>query len=102
MQKPLQEAFTKSTSASLARSFARLGHIGLWMQLALGTIPVAILVYTRVLSPAGGGTRSNLPLIDFLTCSAQPSMRALAPDMFTASSCPRWQPASSCRSSRPS
>lgn len=66
MQRSVQDALTPSANASLARSFARLGRIGLWMQLALGTIPVVLLVYTRLLD-ARGGTRSNLLLIDYLT-----------------------------------
>jgi Protein of unknown function (DUF3611) len=67
MQTSLQETLKESASASLARSFARLGRIGLWTQLALGAIPVALLAYTRLLDRGGGGTRGNLPLIGYLT-----------------------------------
>lgn len=54
--------------SDLARSFARFGWIGFWLQLAVGAIPVALLIYSILLGSRGPiGTRATLVLIEMLT-----------------------------------
>ena len=57
-----------STNGSLSRAFSRLGWIGFWLQLAMGTIPVALLVYAALFGDSNPvGTRSGFALIEYLT-----------------------------------
>lgn len=56
----------RSTSGSLARAFSRLGWLGFWLQIAIGSIPVALLIYTLLFGD-GVRTRSGFSLIQYLT-----------------------------------
>jgi hypothetical protein len=57
-----------SVNDRLAASFSRLGWIGFWLQVAIGSIPVALLVYALLF---GGddrlGTRGGLAPVAYLT-----------------------------------
>jgi hypothetical protein len=56
-----------STNDSLSRAFSRFGWIGFWMQVAIGSIPVALLIYAALLGGGDGvGTRSRFGLIQYL------------------------------------
>jgi hypothetical protein len=54
-----------SPKGSLARTFARFGWIGFWLQVALGAIPALLMVYAFLFS--GGGTRGRVLLLEALT-----------------------------------
>ena len=57
-----------SNEDSLADAFSRLGWIGFWIQLAIGSIPVFFAVYASILGGGGGvGTRSRSLLVEYLT-----------------------------------
>ena len=57
-----------SINEGLSRAFSRLGWIGFWLQIAIGSIPIALLVYA-VLFGGGDrvGTRGGFALIGYLT-----------------------------------
>jgi Protein of unknown function (DUF3611) len=60
--------FSLSKSESLAKTFRRLGWIGFWVQIALGSIPITVGVYALILGRnPGAGTRGGFPLIEYLT-----------------------------------
>ena len=54
---------------SLAGTFRRLGRVGFWTQVVLGTFPVILMVYVFVFtgSLSVPGTRAGLPVIEYLT-----------------------------------
>jgi hypothetical protein len=57
-----------STNGSLSRAFSRLGWIGFWLQLAMGTIPIALLIYAALFGDSNPvGTRAGFGLIEYLT-----------------------------------
>jgi hypothetical protein len=64
----LQKAFRPSRNDSLAQAFSRLGWIGFWMQIAVGSIPLALTIYALIFgrTPAPG-TRAGFPLIEYLS-----------------------------------
>jgi len=57
-----------TTIGSLAATFSRLGWIGFWVQVALGTIPVLLMIYTLLFT--GSATSSRVMLIEFLTIAS--------------------------------
>jgi hypothetical protein len=64
----MSNAERSSINGSLARAFARLGWIGFWLQLAIGSIPVALLIYGFLFGGKDSiGTRGRFALIEYLT-----------------------------------
>jgi hypothetical protein len=56
------------TRDSLSRAFLRLGRIGFWLQIAIGCIPLALLIYSLAFNGSGRvGTRSGFALVEYLT-----------------------------------
>ena len=56
-----------STNSSLSRAFSRFGWLGFWLQIAIGAIPIALLIYAFLFGGADGiGTRSSFGLIQYL------------------------------------
>src|SRR5262245_66520858 len=56
-----------ATNSSLAGAFSRFGRIGFWLQIAIGAIPIALLIYAFLFGGADGiGTRSRFGLIQYL------------------------------------
>jgi hypothetical protein len=51
----------------LAKSFARLGWIGFWSQVLLGSIPLVVTFYIFVFTGNLTGPRTGLPIVAFLT-----------------------------------
>ncbi|MGA8495134.1 MAG: DUF3611 family protein [Xanthobacteraceae bacterium] len=67
MLQTLRRIFRPSKSDSLARAFSRLGWIGFWIQVAIGAIPLALIVYAFVFGrDAGAGTRGGFALVRYL------------------------------------
>ena len=54
-----------SSKESLARAFLRLGWAGLWIQIAIGLIPVLLVIYALIFGRVG--TRGGSLLIECLT-----------------------------------
>lgn len=69
MVRTIQGVLKPSGTGSLARTFARLGRVGFWMQIAIGSVPVALVLYALVFGrgSGGGGTRAGLVLVQYLT-----------------------------------
>jgi hypothetical protein len=56
-----------STNSSLAGAFSRFGRIGFWLQIAIGSIPIALLIYSSLFGGGDGiGTRSRFGLVQYL------------------------------------
>ena len=71
MLQVFRKALRPSASDSLARAFSRLGWLGFWMQIAIGAIPVVLILYAFVFGSARpAGTRSGFPLIQYLTIAS--------------------------------
>jgi hypothetical protein len=57
-----------SSSDSLAKVFSRLGWIGFWIQIVIGSIPVILIIYAVIFGRNNGaGTRGGLLLVEYLT-----------------------------------
>jgi hypothetical protein len=64
----LRKALKPSSKDSLAKAFSRLGWSGFWIQLASGSIPVFLIIYSMIFGRnSGAGTRGGFLLIEFLT-----------------------------------
>jgi hypothetical protein len=67
MLQTLRRILRPSKSDSLAQAFSRLGWIGFWIQVAIGSIPFALIAYAFVFGrDAGGGTRGGFALVRYL------------------------------------
>src|SRR4029453_11193165 len=54
--------------SSLANAFSGLGWTGFWAQIAIGSIPVVLAIYSFLFSGStGAGTRGGLALVEYLT-----------------------------------
>jgi hypothetical protein len=68
MLQALRRVLRPSTNDSLANAFSRLGWIGFWMQIAIGIIPLTLIVYSFISGQSSGvGTRRGLLLVGYLT-----------------------------------
>ena len=68
MIRTIQSALKSSGTNSLAGTFSRLGWIGFWMQIAIGSIPAALILYSMIFDrSSGSGTRAGLMLVQYLT-----------------------------------
>jgi Protein of unknown function (DUF3611) len=54
----------------LARAFIRLGRIGFWTQVVLGSIPVILIGYTFVFARSPSGPRAGLAIVEYLTIAS--------------------------------
>src|SRR5262245_8718088 len=58
---------TQLWTNSLAGAFSRFGRIGFWLQIVIGSIPIALLIYAWLFGGSDGlGTRSRFGLIQYL------------------------------------
>jgi Protein of unknown function (DUF3611) len=68
MLQALRRFLRPSISDSLANTFSRLGWIGFWIQIAIGLIPLTLIIYAFVSGQStGAGTRRGLLLVGYLT-----------------------------------
>ncbi len=51
----------------LASAFRRVGRIGFWAQVVLGSFPVILMLYVFTFSGNVSGTRAGLPIVEYLT-----------------------------------
>jgi hypothetical protein len=57
-----------SIDGGLSRAFSRLGWIGFWLQIGIGAVPIALLIYAALSGGKDGvGTRGGFALIGWLT-----------------------------------
>jgi hypothetical protein len=67
MFKRMIEGLHTSKLDNLAKTFARLGRIGFWVQVVLGAIPVVLMLYVFTFSGTTSGPRVGLPVVEYLT-----------------------------------
>src|SRR5215813_1463997 len=68
MFKLLRDALRGS---SLANAFSGLGWAGFWAQIAIGSIPVVLVIYSLLFDgSAGAGTRGGFALVEYLTIAS--------------------------------
>jgi hypothetical protein len=68
MLQMIRKILRPSASDSLARSFARLGWIGFWIQIAIGAVPLALVLYAIMFSAGrSAGTRGGFLFVEYLT-----------------------------------
>lgn len=67
MLKKLMENLQLSGTQSLAKTFCRLGWIGFWTQIVMGSIPFLLVVYTLIFARSPSGPRAGLALVEYLT-----------------------------------
>jgi hypothetical protein len=67
MLKKLMENLQRSGTQSLAKTFCRLGWIGFWTQIVMGSIPFLLVVYTLIFARSPSGPRAGLALVEYLT-----------------------------------
>lgn len=63
--------YTQTPSVEgLARAFIRLGRIGFWAQVVLGSIPVVLIAYTFTFARSASGPRAGLAIVEYLTVAS--------------------------------
>jgi Protein of unknown function (DUF3611) len=67
MLQKLQNAITPATGSSLAKALYRLGWIGFWLQIAIGSLPILLMAYSFTFAGSGGVSRSGLAFVEYLT-----------------------------------
>lgn len=70
MLEELTEDMQSPGTQSLARTFSRVGKLGFWVQIVIGSMPFILMGYTLIFaqSPAfNGGARAGLAVVDYLT-----------------------------------
>ena len=67
MLKKLVENLQPSGLDSLARTFSRLGRIGFWMQIVMGSMPFLLTIYILIFAHSPSGPRAGLALVEYLT-----------------------------------
>jgi hypothetical protein len=67
MLQMLRRILRPSINDSLSQAFSRLGWLGFWIQVAIGSIPFALIIYAFVFGrDAGAGTRGGFALVRYL------------------------------------
>jgi len=63
-----RKAIWPSRNDRLSQSFSSLGWLGFWMQIAVGSVPLALIIFALAFgrNPAPG-TRAGFPLIEYLS-----------------------------------
>jgi len=67
MSQAIQDAIEPSKAGKLARTFSRLGWVGFWLQIVLGSLPLILMLYYFVFATSGSITRSGLAVVEYLT-----------------------------------
>jgi len=68
MLQALRSILRPSISDSLANAFSRLGWAGFWIQIAIGIVPLTLIIYAFISGQsASAGTRRGLLLVGYLT-----------------------------------
>lgn len=71
MFRRIKNGLKPSQSRSLAATFSRLGWLGFWMQIGIGAVPVALIVYALIFDRgSGAGTRAGFAIIEILTIAS--------------------------------
>ncbi|MBS1224601.1 MAG: hypothetical protein H6R24_1279, partial [Proteobacteria bacterium] len=67
MLKKLMESLQRSGIQNLAKTFSRLGRIGFWVQIVVGSIPFLLMAYAFIFTRSPSGPRAGLAVVEYLT-----------------------------------
>lgn len=67
MIRTIQDAVTPAKGSSLAKAFLRLGWTGFWVQIVLGSLPFALMLYYLLFTKVTADPRRGVPFVEFLT-----------------------------------
>ena len=70
MLKELMENLQSSGTESLAKTFSRLGRIGFWIQIVVGSIPSLLMAYAFIFTRSPSGPRAGLVIVEYLTLAS--------------------------------
>jgi hypothetical protein len=70
MLKALLGGMQSSSVEGLGKAFTRVGRIGLWVQVVLGSIPVVLIGYNFAFAHSASGPRAGLPVVEYLTIAS--------------------------------
>ena len=70
MLKKLMESLQQSGTQNLAKTFSRLGRIGFWVQIVLGSIPFLLMAYAFIFTRSPSGPRAGLAVVEYLTLAS--------------------------------
>ncbi|HMQ13832.1 MAG TPA: DUF3611 family protein [Candidatus Competibacter phosphatis] len=70
MLKKLMESLQRSGTQNLAKTFSRLGRIGFWVQIVVGSFPFLLMGYTFIFTRSPSGPRAGLALVEYLTLAS--------------------------------
>jgi hypothetical protein len=70
MLKELMENLQRPGTESLAKTFSRLGRIGFWMQIVVGSIPALLMAYAFIFTRSPSGPRAGLVIVEYLTLAS--------------------------------
>jgi hypothetical protein len=54
----------------LAKTFSRLGRVGFWVQVVLGSIPIILMIYNFTFARSPTGPRAGLAVVEYLTVAS--------------------------------
>lgn len=54
----------------LGKTFMRLGRVGFWMQIVVGSLPLLLMIFVFVFARTPDGPRAGLPLVEHLTAAS--------------------------------
>src|SRR5262245_30955845 len=66
MIRKIEDAIRPTKEASLAKSMAKLGWWGFWLQVIVGTLPIILMIYYFAFSQARSDIRQGLRFIEYL------------------------------------
>jgi hypothetical protein len=67
MIRKIQDAMSPAKGSSLAKAFWRLGWTGFWVQIILGSLPVALMLYYLLFTKVTADPRRGVPFVELLT-----------------------------------
>ncbi len=70
MLKKLMESLQRSGIQNLAKTFSRLGRIGFWVQIVVGSIPLLLMAYAFIFTRSPSGPRAGLAVVEYLTLAS--------------------------------
>jgi len=70
MLKKLMESLQRSGTQNLAKTFSRLGRIGFWVQIVLGSLPLLLMAYAFIFTRSPSGPRAGLAVVEYLTLAS--------------------------------
>ena len=69
MLNKIVDSLHNTAMESLAKTFRRLGRLGFWVQVVLGSFPLILMTYIFIFTGTVklSGTRAGLPIVEYLT-----------------------------------